>query len=177
MGVTANDIKFLYTKNPDVTVPSGNTSLGHSVSNVEVSTSLEGLFSNVDNYESLTGSVEYRCVAIKNVNTEEPLTNTNVFISNDTIGDDNILIAVETPINDVVQEIQNINTSPIGLNFIHADINNAITCTSENSVSGNLDPGKWVALWIKRIVPAGARATTENSFSIQITGNILIEAE
>jgi hypothetical protein len=172
MAITADDIKYFYTGGPDNN--NGDNSLGGVISDSEVSTSINGLFDNINGYESLVGSVEYRCIAIKNVNESDVLTNTKLFVSTKTEGDDYIWIAVEVPTEDAVQSIATDDTAPIDLTFSIPDSTQWITCTSSGSEVGSIEPGKWIAIWIKRVVPAGAKTFHDNNFTIQLDGQGLM---
>jgi hypothetical protein len=167
MAVRPADIRFYYTGGATNSDPA--LSIGGAASSVEIVGGAP-LFDDVTGYESLTGNVAYRCFAVKNIGTQSWL-QVKVHVASNTVGDDTISIAVETPSGNLVQQLLKEDDEPIGLTFATpSSRDNGILCGSEGSVIGKLDPGKWIGIWVKREVPAGSRYQENNAFTISISG-------
>lgn len=172
MPITTSDIRFYLTGGESNTNP--YLSLGGNMSSTQVlSGQLNNLFDDVTGDESAVGDTEYRCIAIKNNHETLTLKASKVWILANTISeDDHVEIGVETPSANKVQTVADESTAPVGVTFNQAPTKAAgHFLTGEGNSNGEIGPGKWVAIWIKRVVQAGASAKDNNSFQIQVEGD------
>jgi hypothetical protein len=172
MPILASEIKFYLTGGATNTDP--NASLGGVISSSEIpSGELNNIFDDVTGDESAVGDTEYRCIAVKNTNVSLTLKASKIWIlSNTTSPNDEVEIGVETPVGDAVQTVANEGTSPTGITFAKpTDKANGFDLTGEGNNVGEIGPGKWVAIWIKRVVQAGAAAKDNNTFELQVEGD------
>jgi len=172
MPILASEIKFYLTGGATNTDP--NASLGGAISSTEITSGeLNNIFDDVTGDESAVGDTEYRCIAVKNTNASLTLKAAKVWIlSNTTSPNDEIEIGVETPVGDAVQTVADEGTAPSGITFAKpTDKASGFDLTGEDNNVGEIGPGKWVAIWIKRVVDAGAAAKDNNTFELQVEGD------
>jgi hypothetical protein len=94
------------------------------------------------------------------------------YIFANTAADDTIEIAPEKPVSGVVQSIIDESTMPAGLSFrASSERSTGIALTSATGADSCINPGEWAAIWIKRTVPAGARAYDNNGYTIRVDGD------
>jgi len=176
MPLSPDSIKFYYTGN--ATGPSNNTlSLGGTISPYTIPDATpNNIWDDVTGDESANGDTEYRGIAIKDVDPTYSMINPKVWISGfyrATSNADTIYIARSTfPLNSNTMGICT-NESSIpnesGLNWIAEDSGSGGTQSTTIDFSpGTLNPGNWFGLWLKRVVPKGASAWTNRSFTIVV---------
>ena len=171
MPLSSLDIVFYYTGN--ATGPSNNTlSLGGTISPYTIPDATpNNILDDVTGDESAAGDTEYRGIAIKDTNTTYSMINPKVWISGyvrAASGADTIYIARST-------FALNANTMGVCTNESTAPNETGLTWIAEGSPSstidfspGTLNPGNWFGLWLKRVVPAGASAFSNRSFTIVV---------
>jgi hypothetical protein len=171
MPIATTDVKFYYTGGAANSNP--NASLGGTLSSVEITAGLHTIFDKVGGDESSAGDIEYRCIGIKNNHGSLTWEAVRAFISQQTTGEDVIAIAVETPGGGgTVQTVVNESTAPAALAFSEpGSRETGLVCTGNGDTAGNIGSGKWVAIWIRRTVPAGANAFNNNPFEITVSGD------
>ncbi len=171
MAITTTDIKFLLTGGASNTDP--NSSLGGAISSTEISSgSLHNLFDKVTGDEAITGTIEYRCIGVKNDNALIDWEAVKVYITSNTIGGDSIDIGVEKPSDSAVQTITNETTAPSAISFSAPSTRAAgLTCTSQTGGSGVVVSKEWVGVWLRRTVPQGCPAKDNNSVTIEVSGD------
>ncbi|MDI6872582.1 MAG: hypothetical protein QME79_14760 [Bacillota bacterium] len=171
MAITQAEIKFYLTGGAGNTDP--NASLGGAISNTEIASgNLHNLFDKVTGDESVAGDVEYRCLAVKNTHASLTWEAVRAYIRSNTPGDDTLEIGVETPSGGALQTVVNESTAPTGIVFsAPADRAAGLVCTGEGDSAGNIGPGHWVGIWVKRTVPAGAAAKDNNTATIEVSGD------
>ena len=171
MPLSSLDIVFYYTGN--ATGPSNNTlSLGGTISPYTIPDATpNNIWDDVTGDESAAGDTEYRGIAIKDTNPTYSMINPKVWISGyvrAASGADTIYIARSTfPLNSNTMGVcTNESTAPneTGLNWI---VEGAPSATIDFS-PGTLNPGNWFGIWLKRVVPAGASAFSNRSFTIVV---------
>ena len=153
MPIVAGDIEYRLSGGAANADP--NASLGGAISSVEiVDATLENLFDNVDGAESTAGDIEYRGFYV--INTHATLTWQNVIIWIDTASpslDTNVEIAVaQEGINNPMQTIADESTAPVGESF------SAPMAPGVAISIGNIPPGEFQGIWVRRIVQPGAAA-------------------
>lgn len=131
---------------------SGNASLGGVKSSTVAPQTLEALFDLVGSAEAVAGDAEYRCVYLHNANASSQMEPAKVWISANTpLVGTSIEIGVGTAaVNGTEQTVADENTAPAGVSFSAAANEGAALSL------GNIPAGQHKALWIKRIVSAGA---------------------
>lgn len=140
-----------------------NASLGGAKSSVSVDTGLNGLFDDVSGAESEAGDVEYRCVYWVN-SAGKTVEDARAYIYADASGSDSLAIGVDAAgKNGTATTVANEDTAPSGVTFSSpSDYANGIQL-------GNFDDGDYIAIWVKRTVPASASAGT-SSWTIRVRG-------
>lgn len=146
---------------------SGGANIGGAISASDVSTALHGLFDVVSGSESLAGDVEYRCVYVKNNHATLTLYGAVVFISANTpSGDTTCDIGLgAAAINGTETEVANESTAPAGVAF------SAPASYATGLAIGDLAPGAYKAVWIRRTVTAGAAAYNADSVTLAVQGD------
>ncbi len=146
MALAPSDIKFYLSGGNANTDP--DASLGGSISTTEVSyNTLNALFNTVTGSEAESGVTHYRCIYIKNTNGTTTFPDVNAWVDQISGYGVSFEIAIEAP---TAQTIANETTSPTGLSF------SAPSYREEGLAIGNLTAGSSYAIWIKRIISAGA---------------------
>lgn len=140
----------------------GNASLGGAKSSTVAPQSLEALFDAVGSAEAVAGDTEYRCVYLHNANASSQMEPAKVWISNNTpLAGTTIEIGVGTSaVNGTEQTIADENTAPTGITFVAAANEGAAVAL------GNIPAGQHRALWIKRIVTAGAGFSANDTWQL-----------
>lgn len=154
----------------------GNASLGGAISTTEVPTSINDLFDAVTGQEASDGSIEYRCIYLKNTNGSSTLSDIALWIQANTtsayttldigldpagIGDGSSTgVATQASPTDEV-------TAPSGVTFNHSP---APIDLSSGLAIGNLDAGEVQAIWLRRTVTAGAPALSSDDATLRIEG-------
>lgn len=144
-----------------------NASLGGAVSSVEVvDAALHNLFDKVSSAEATAGSVEYRCVYVRNEHATLTLEDAKVFIPTNSVSADTTLaIGLGTSaISAVEQTVANETTAPAGVTF------SAPADYAAGLVIGNLAPSATKAVWIRRTVTAGAAAANDSA-TLRVQGD------
>lgn len=141
-----------------------NTSLGGVKSNTAITTGLHNLFDLVGSAESSAGDTEYRCFYVHNAHATLTMQNSVVWIqSNTTSTDTAIEIALgSSAVNGTEQTVANESTAPTGVTFSSPANQGAALSI------GNIPPGEHKAIWVKRIVNAGAAAYNGDSATIRV---------
>ena len=161
MPIISTDIQYRLSGgsgNTDV-----NASLGGVKSSTSVGTGLHNLFDVVSSAEASSGDTEYRCVYIHNNHGTLTMQSAKIWIVTNTPSTDtSIEIALgSSAVNGTEQTIANENTSPTGVTFsTPSSLGTALSI-------GDIPAGQHKAVWIKRIVNAGAAAYNDDSATIR----------
>lgn len=142
-----------------------NLSLGGAKSTTVASAFL---FDDVSASEASSGKTEYRCMYIHNAHGSLTLTSALIWISVPTPSPStSIEIAVgSSAINAQEQTVANEASAPTGVTF------SAPSSVGSALALGDIPPGQHRAVWIKRIVTAGA-ATANDGFTLRTQGDTL----
>ena len=162
MAVANTEIKIYLSGGGSNTDP--NLSLGGAISTTEWGSNI---FDNVDSTEASTGDNEYRCVYVKNTNATDTLYDAIVWISVNTpssysevqiaLADEGVGATAETVVNE--------STAPTGPSFSEA-------ASSTTALSlGDLAPGAYYGVWIRRTITANAPAFANDTFTLTVRGN------
>ncbi len=165
MPITSTDIKFRLSGGGSNTAP--NASLGGAKSSTEIGTGLHNLFDQVGSAETTSGDTEYRCFYVHNAHATLSLDNAVVYIqSNTPSGDTSVEIAVgSAAVNGTEQTVANESTAPTGVTFSSAANLGAALAL------GNIPAGQHRAVWVKRIVNAGAAAYNDDQVTLRVQGD------
>lgn len=159
MSVKPSDIRFYHSSNGD---------LGGPISNDEIdSAKLHELFPAVGGLQAANGLTDYRCLYIRNHNANDILENVQVYLTT-APQSPNVTIELglgHSPANTPEQHIADSETAPHDINFIAADsMQSAVT-------AGDLTPnGGFIAIWLKRVIDAGAEALPSDHFTLAVLG-------
>ena len=131
-----------------------NASLGGAKSSTSVGTGLHNLFDVVGSAEAATGDTEYRCVYVHNNHGTLTMQSAKIWISSNTPSTDtSVEIALgSSAVNGTETSVANENTAPSGPTF------SAPASEGAALSIGDIPAGQHKAVWIKRIVNAGAAA-------------------
>lgn len=166
MPIAASDIKYRHSGGSGNTDP--NASLGGAKSSTDITdASLHNLFDVVSSVETAAGDTEYRCLYVHNNHGSLTLTSPKVWIQTQTPSPDTTIeIAVgSAAVNGTEQTVANESTAPTGVTF-SAPANEAAGLSL-----GDLPFGQHKAVWIKRIVTAGAAAYNSDSVILRVKGD------
>ncbi len=165
MPIISTDIKYRLSGGASNTDP--NASIGGIKSSTEVGAGLHNLFDVVGSAETTAGDTEYRCVYVHNAHATLTLDNAVAFIPTQTPSPDtSIEIGVgAAAINGTETAVANESTAPAGVTFFAAASLGAALAL------GNIPAGQHKALWVKRIVNAGAAAYTDDQPTIRVQGD------
>lgn len=159
MPITATDIDFRQS--------TAAGSLGGAISATAVSSALNGLFDYVNGVEAAAGDTEYRCIYVRNSHSSLPYYGAKVWISANTPSPGTAAqIGLGTSaINGTEQTVAGEGTAPAGVTFSDAATEGAAL------VIGDIPAGQHKAIWIKRVVTAGAAAYNNDGMTITIKGD------
>jgi hypothetical protein len=158
MAIVNTDIKYRLSGGSANSAPAA--SLGGAKSSVDMSTDL---FDDVGSSESSAGDTEYRCVYIHNAHGSLTMESAKLWIQTNTPSADTI-IAVglgTSAINATEQTVANENTAPSGVSFSSPSVEGSALSL------GNIPFGQHKAVWIRRVVTAGAAAYTNDTFTLR----------
>lgn len=165
MPITSTDIKFRLSGGGSNTDP--NASLGGAKSSTEIGTGLHNLFDLVSSAETTSGDTEYRCFYVHNAHATLALENAVIYIqSNTPSADTSVEIAVgSAAVNGTEQTVANESTAPTGVTFSSAANLGAALAL------GNIPAGQHRAVWVKRVVNAGAAAYNDDQVTLRVQGD------
>ena len=145
-----------------------NAALGGAKSSTAVTdNTTHNLWDVVSSAESSAGDTEYRCIYLHNNHGSLTLQNAKVWISTNTASSSTeIQIGAGTSaINGTEQTIANENTAPTSVTF-------SLAASEGAAVSlGNIPNGQHKAIWIRRVVTAGAAAANDDSYVLTYAGD------
>lgn len=162
MAIISTDIVYRLSGGSGNTDP--NASLGGVKSSTVIGAGLHNLFDVVGSAESSTGDTEYRCFYVHNAHATLTMQNSVIWIqSNTTSADTTIEIALgSSAVNGTEQTVADESTAPTGVTF-SAPANQGAALSI-----GDIPPGEHKAIWVKRIVNAGAAAYNNDTATIRI---------
>lgn len=169
MAITATEIVQRLSGGATNTV--ANDALGGAMSTVGggiiTTASDNNLFDDVSGAEASAGTTEYRGFYIEN--THGTLTWQGVFVWVDgdtTSADDELDIALaDEAVNVAMEVIADETTAPAGPAFTHP------TTKGTGLSIGDIPPGEFKGIWVRRVVTGGAAAIEGNSGSIRFEGD------
>lgn len=123
-------------------------------------------FDDVSSAEAGTGDTEYRCIYVKNNHGTLTLQGAKIWIQTNTpSADTTVNIGLGTSaVNGTEQTVANESTAPSGVSF------SATTDYAGGLSIGDIPAGQHKAIWVKRIITAGAAAYAD-SFTLRVQGD------
>lgn len=144
-----------------------NASLGGAMSSTAVvNNTLQNLFDNVNPAERVAGSVEYRCYYYTNKHVTEALEDAVVYIGSLSSGVGTAVAIGLDPagIDGEATTIPDEITAPSGVAF------SAPETAGAGLVVGDVAPGEYFAVWVRRTIDAGAPPAANSPFTIRVNG-------
>jgi len=140
---------------------SGSLPTGIISSVVNVTQSMNNLYGDIDKADSLAGHAgKYRCLYIRNTDPSGTFYGLKVYIKSQPSGADSLEIAVDglgISASDA-ETIADEDTAPAGEAFSTAAQGSPL-------IIGDLAAGQFVAIWLKRVVPANTLTSTPSDLS------------
>ncbi len=166
MPIASSDIKYYLSGGSSNSDP--NAALGGAISSTQITdATVANLFDNVSSAETTAGDTEYRCLYVKNTHATLTLQSAKVYINTNTPSSDTSaeIGLGSSAVNGTEQTVANESTAPTSVTFSTA-------AGSGNALSiGNIPAGQHKAIWVKRIVNAGAAAYNADSVIIRVEGD------
>lgn len=166
MAITASDIVFRHSGGSGNSDP--NASLGGAISSTALTdASALNMFDNVSGAESTAGDTEYRCIYVRNSHGTLTWQSAKIWIETNTpASGSSVEIGLGTSaVNGTEQTVADESTAPSGVSFSSA-------AGSGNALSiGDIPAGQHKAVWVKRIISAGASAYDADSAVFGVTGD------
>jgi hypothetical protein len=162
MAIVSGDI--LYRLSGGASNSSQIASLGGIMSTTTVAGT--GIFDDVASADASAGDTEYRCIYVLNNHGTLTLQNAVIWIQADGTGaSSTIAIALAGEgANATAETVANENTAPVGESF-------TVPVTEGTGLSlGNLAAGQRYAVWLRRVVTAGAAAGTD-TWTLRVKGD------
>lgn len=124
------------------------------------------IFDDVSSAEATAGDAEYRCFYVRNGHATLTLTSAKVFIQAQTSSaDTDIAIALGGEgVNGTAETVGNEGTAPTGESFSQP------ASYAAGLSLGDLAPGDYYPVWVRRTVNAGAAAATD-TWTIRVQGD------
>lgn len=146
-------------------------SLGKYVSQTAITDATVGnLFDDVSGAEAAAGMTDYRCFFVLNNHATLTLQGATIAVQSQTSGGGDITIALDNIAPSAkgsssaqAAQIANETTAPTGVGSFGAG---PLTI-------GDLAPGQVKAIWVKRVVTAGASALNPDGVVLRVTGDTL----
>lgn len=159
MAIAATDLVYYLSGGGSNTDP--DLSLGGIISTTQAGTDL---FDNVGATEASAGDTEYRGFYVKNTNATDTAFGVKIWIATNTPSTytaAQIALADEA-VGATIETIADESTAPSGPTFDDAeDEANALTI-------GDLAPGEYKGIWLKRVVTASAPAYANDTLTIRV---------
>jgi len=157
MAISPSDIVFY-----ESTSGLGGAKTGSAITSAQ----LHNLFDVVTGAESTAGDIEYRCFYVENTNATDTLTTSGIYIQTNTPSTDtNVEIGLDPAGNGgTAVTIANESTSPAGVTFNEPGSGSPLSL-------GDLAPGEFYAVWVKRTVDSAAGAFNNDSVILRVTGD------
>lgn len=169
MPIESKDIEYRLSGGASNT--SAAAALGGAMSTVEggkiTSAAANNIFDDVTGDESKAGDTEYRAIFVKNAHATLTLKGAKVWIKQDADSEDDkteIALADESH-SESIETIANESTAPSGPTF------SAPASKEAGLELGDLEPGEYVGIWIKRTISAEASAQNEVEFILRAEGD------
>lgn len=143
-----------------------NPSIGGAITVTPVPQSIDQFFNNVDFDEAEVGSTHYRCFYVKNESEDSTLFAAGLYVSVRTPSPSTSceLALGSSGKNGVEQILADQTVPPTGVTF-------SPTADDDMILFGDLEPGDWYPVWIKRIVLPDAVGTAADYVVLTVAGD------
>ena len=166
MAITASDIQFRLSGG------SGNTSAAASLGGAKSSTQITdatigNLFDNVTGDESAAGDTEYRCLYVHNAHATLTWLSVVVWITSNTPSTDTTcdIGLGSSSVGGTEQTVADESTAPTSVTFSAPSSKGAALSI------GDIAAGSHKAVWVRRVVTAGAAAYDSDGITIRAEGD------
>lgn len=161
MAIAASDIKLYHSTNR----------LGGAITATEITdNTIANLFDNVSGAEAAAGDTEYSAFYIKNTHATLTWQAVKFWISsNTTSGDDTLTVALDLAgviTTGAGDDIADESTAPSPTLTFVAAANEGAAITI-----GDMAPGSYILIWVKRVVNSSAAAIASNAATLNWTGD------
>ena len=165
MAIQATDIEFRLSGGASNSDP--NAALGGVMSSTAVGTGVHNLFDQVSSAESVAGDTEPRCFYVRNSHGTLTLQGAKVWIQSNTPSPDTaVRIALGTSaVNGTEQTIADESATPTGVTWSTAANEGAALSI------GDIPAGQHKAIWVERVITAGAAAYNDDQATIRVKGD------
>lgn len=143
-------------------------SLGGAISNTAIAdATTHNLFDRVTGTESQAGDTEYRCFYVRNGHATLSLQGPVIYIQSNTPSTDTTVAIGLDPagIGGTAATVANEGTAPAGVTF------STPASGTPLSFGGDLAPGAAIAVWVRRVVNAGAAAYNDDNAVFRVQGD------
>jgi hypothetical protein len=165
MAILSTDILFRLSGGVGNADPTASLGGVESATNITDAT-VGNLFDNVSGAESSAGDTEYRCFYVHNNHATLTLQTAVIYIQTNTpSADTDISIGLDPiGVNGVATTVANEGTAPAGVVFSQPSSGAPLNI-------GNIAAGQKQAVWVKRVVSAGAAAVNADSVILKVQGD------
>ena len=162
MAIVASDIQYRMSGGAANSDPAA--AIGGAMSSTAFTAN--AIFDDVSSAEATAGDAEYRCFYVRNGHATLTLTSAKIFIQAQTSSaDTDIAIALGGEgKNGTAETVANEGTAPSGESFSQP------ASYAAGLSLGNLAPGDYYPVWIRRTINAGAAAATD-TWTIRVQGD------
>lgn len=163
MPLLTTDIEFL---------ESGSLNLGGALQESPVTGVINDVFDRVTGSNVVDGDTNYRCIYIRNSNVLLSLFNAALWVSaGATATGASVFIGIGAAgLNATEDAVIDEITAPPGVDFYAApDAASAIPI-------GDMAPGDFIAIWIKRVIDPGASAIAIDGMTLALSGDAEVDA-
>lgn len=160
MAIAATDIKFYGSDHS----AGGIDNLGGARTTSEISsTALHNIFDAVSGSESAAGDTEYRVIFVRNEHASLTWQNVRVYL--ETNYDDDISVGTKVAKNTDAQDLTDESTDPTGVTW------ESDSTYADGLALPDLAPNDYIALYLRRVIGAGAAAQNAAAFTINVDGD------
>lgn len=165
MAIVAGDIDFHHSGGSGNSNP--NADLGGARATAQITdATLHNLFDKVTGSESTPGDTEYRCLYVRNAHGSLTLEGAEAYIQTNTpSADSTIEIGLDPAgVNGTATTIANESAAPAGVTF-------SAPGSGAPLAIGDIPTGQHQAIWVKRVISAGAAAVDSDAAIIRVQGD------
>ncbi len=162
MPMVSTDVKFYLSGGAANADP--DAALGGVISSVEIGAGTHNLFDLVSSAEASAGDTEYRCFYVKNTHATLTAQNMKIWVHSESPSadtDEEIGLG-SSAVSGTEQTIADEDTAPSGVSFAQAN------GEANGLLIGDLDPGEWKAVWLKRQVSSAAVAVNNDGPTLRV---------
>lgn len=147
------------------------SSLGGAMSSSNIVTNVvQNLFANILTAERTSGSTKYRCFYVANSHPTQTLESAVIYLPSGTPSPGTaISMGIDpTGINGSAAVSPDEDTAPAGVVFDHSP---SPTSRATGLIIGDLEPGDFVAVWLRRVTDPGTVPLVNDPFTVAVHGS------